>query len=124
MLVAAARQHSRNRFPQTTEHDPLSVYVEFLETVPQGPFHVILEVLQSGISQSTIQAQIVPTNTLNHLVYCHCIVRIGSLNKKIHTVGHAIEKTVTRLPDRIKDCSRWVNASFYNVSPPSSAIRC
>ena len=126
MLVAAARQHSRNQFPQRTEHDPLSIYVEFLETVPQGPFHMLLEVLRSGVSESTIQAQIVPTNGLNHLIYCHCIIRIGSFDKKTHTVDDDIEKTdvektVTRLPDRVKDCSRWVNAFFYNWKVPLQA---
>lgn len=123
-LMTAARQFSSSRFPEMSEHDPLSIYVEFLQPVPQGPFHVALKVLQRGFSQSTIQAEIVASDPHQKHIYAHATIRMGSLKERRATIDEAIEQVKIPVPDRIKDCGRWVDAFFYYVNPPSAAIRC
>ncbi len=122
--MAAARQYSRSQFPEMIEHDPLSIYVEFLQTVPQGPFHVALKVLQRGVSQSTIQAEIIPADPRQTLIYSHATVRMGSLKERRPPIDGVIQQVKVSVPDRIKDCGRWVDAVFYYVNPPSAAVRC
>jgi hypothetical protein len=122
VLVATARQFSRATFPQRKEHDPLSVYIEFLKPVPQGPFHVALKVLQAGRSQATVQAQIVPSaGGQQDSAYCHAIIRIGSL--KDGAAASKFVQTEASLPDRMADCGRWVDAFLFYVNPPSGAVR-
>jgi hypothetical protein len=83
-----------------------------------------LKVLQRGVSQSTIQAEIVPADPRQTLIYSHATVRMGSLKEKRATIDGVIEQVKIPVPDRIKDCGRWVDAFFYYVNPPSAAVRC
>lgn len=124
MLITTACQFSRVQFETRTEHDPLSLYVEFLQPVRQGPYHVALSILHSSASQATIKAEIIPADSAKHIVYCQATIRIGSLRRGSTPLEKRINPKRVALPDRIKDCSRWVDAFFLHVNPPSTTARC
>ncbi|KAL7803917.1 hypothetical protein V8C43DRAFT_320550 [Trichoderma afarasin] len=124
VLINAACQFSRVKFDTRAEHDPLSLYIEFLQPVRQGPYHVALSILQSSASQATIKAEIVSADSAKNIIYCHATIRVGSLSRGKTLLEQSINQRKVVVPDRIKDCSRWVDAFFYYINPPSTTVRC
>lgn len=124
VLINAACQFSRVKFDTRAEHDPLSLYIEFLQPVRQGPYHVALSILQSSASQATIKAEIVSADSAKNIIYCHATIRVGSLSRGKTLLEQNINQRKVVVPDRIKDCSRWVDAFFYYINPPSTTVRC
>jgi hypothetical protein len=85
---------------------------------------VVLSILQASASQATIKAEIVPTDLAKDIIYCHATIRVGSLRRGKNPLERSINQRKVAIPDRIKDCSRWVDAFFYYINPPSTTLRC
>ncbi|XEV01247.1 hypothetical protein FSHL1_006534 [Fusarium sambucinum] len=117
VLMTTARQYHGSQ-----EHmEPLNMSVEFLEPLPQGRFEVTLETLSRGKRTSTIEARLKSLELHEQKVCTVAVVRLGMLRDEGH-VGN-IQPAVWPLPDRVKDCVRWSDASYYYMNPPASTIR-
>ncbi|KAI1027513.1 hypothetical protein LB503_013460 [Fusarium chuoi] len=104
VLMTTARQYHHDKHGSFENMEPLNIFVEYLEPLPQGQFEIALETLSIGKRTSTVEA------------------RLKSLEAREDTVIN-MQPSVWPLPDRMKDCTRWSDASYYYMNPPASTIR-
>ncbi|KAL2795511.1 thioesterase-like superfamily-domain-containing protein [Aspergillus keveii] len=139
LLISGSREYARaTGLVALNQPDPVSMHVQFLELVPQGPLHVRFTTLKSGSRSSVVQGEIcspqsTPTTTVSTAlgsssdnapvtkIYTLALFTMGNLSDK---TGISLElPRHTPLPSREKDCARWTDAFAFFASPPTAACR-
>ncbi|KAF4414745.1 thioesterase-like superfamily domain-containing [Fusarium acutatum] len=121
VLMMTARQYHRDQNKGLGNMEPLNMSVEYLEPLPQGRFEIALETLSIGNRTSTVEARLKSLEAHGDKVCTIAIVRLGILKDEGHVTNK--QPSVWPLPDRTKDCTRWSDANYYFMNPPSSTIR-
>lgn len=95
------------------------IHIQYLSPLPQGAFSLSITDIKLGKKHSVIQVELRPSKAPSAGLSIIAIVTLGNLSVK----GHGIPAPAVQLPDREKDCIRWVDAMFFNLSPTSSKVR-
>lgn len=121
VLLAVARRHHADRYPAQQRLSPVHMHVDYLEPMPQGPFHATVTELHLGGQSISLLVQLVPVAIDDATVYSVALVRLGTFNTEVS--DQTKELANRNLPDRDTECERWSNPLFYHANPATASVR-
>jgi hypothetical protein len=95
------------------------MHIQYLSPLPRGEYRIEIQDLKLGSKHSVIQVELRSSGPSSSGPSIIALITIGNLGAK----GHSIMPPPIHLPDREKDCVRWTDATFFNLSPTSSKMR-
>jgi Thioesterase-like superfamily len=104
--------------------DPISVHVQFLDSVPPGSIQIRIDELRIGRRNSVLQLSILAGKGDQPKTYLTAIATMGNFVSEKGPSHPTIPSiSADLIPDREKDCERWGDPSlsqiFNGVTPAS-----
>ncbi|OAQ65896.1 thioesterase-like superfamily domain-containing protein [Pochonia chlamydosporia 170] len=121
VLVATSLQYFQDAYGDQSYTTPLSLSVEFLRPLPEGPYEVAIHDYAVKGNIATIRAEITSPQPDTSTIYSVGVIRLR--RNAPFQGGKSIQAKTAPFPDRVRDCARWTDGLFYHFNPPAAYLR-
>ncbi|RFU34724.1 hypothetical protein B7463_g1663, partial [Scytalidium lignicola] len=116
-LIISTSQKYFKKYAKKNQPDTIHLQIQYMDPLPQGLATIVINDLKIGSKHSVLQVELRdPKGQI-------CVIALVTQGNLSASGGHRIEIPAFNVPDRVKDCQRWVDGFFYHLSPTSSKCR-
>ncbi|KAH8804442.1 thioesterase-like superfamily-domain-containing protein [Xylogone sp. PMI_703] len=117
LIISTCQNYFSKKYLEKNQPDTIHLQIQFLSPLLQGLINIVINDLKIGSKHSVLQAELRDSKGIP------CVIAFVTQGNLSASDDYTIEMPVSPVPDRVKDCQRWVDPVFFYHSPTSSKAR-